>query len=163
MDAIRDFLPGTFIYASPVEVVLRLCLALIAGFALGLDREMRHRKIGIRTYMIVSVGAASYSMITMELAVSMAGEQISADPTRITQGLIGAIGFLGAGAIIQGGGKVGGMATAASIWVAGAVGMASGLGYYFHAIFLAIIVALVLRLSRVLEGRGKENRPDFDG
>lgn len=138
---------------------MRLGAALLVGVLLGLDRELRGRPAGVRTYMLVSVGAAAYAMMTMELVLEMARFDRVADPTRLIQGLIGGIGFLGAGAIIQSRGQVGGLATAASIWLAGAVGMACGLGYYGFAFLLAVVTAIVLALSRVIEGRGGTHEP----
>lgn len=150
----------TFGYAGPVESCLRLLVAVAAGAVLGLDRELRHRKVGIRTYMLVALGAAGFTLITMEMSIVAAGEGLGPDPTRIVQGLVGAIGFLGAGAIIQGDKRVGGMATAASLWVAGAVGMASGLGYYAHAAAMAVITGSILGMSHLMKHRGAEDRPD---
>ncbi|MEL6886206.1 MAG: MgtC/SapB family protein [Pseudomonadota bacterium] len=143
-----------------LDFVLCLVCAVLAGGLLGLDREMRHRKVGVRTYMLVSLGAAGFSILTIELAAMLAESGIQSDPTRIVQGLIGAIGFLGAGAIIQGDDTVGGMATAASLWVAGAVGMASGLGFFVHAAVIAASAALVLAMSRFMSNRGAVDRPD---
>lgn len=148
-----------FDYVTPAELVLRLLCALLAGLVLGLDREWRNRRIGIRTYMLVSLGSAAFSLTTMELALDSNALDLGADPTRITQGLIGAIGFLGAGAIIQGQERVGGIATAASLWVAGAVGMASGLGYFVHALLVAALAAAVLWLSALMAERGSDDRP----
>lgn len=148
-------------YVSYFELGLRLICAAAAGALLGLDRELRHRKVGMRTYMIVSLGAAGFTLITMEMSMEAQALELGADPTRIMQGLVGAIGFLGAGAIIQGDEQVGGMATAASLWVAGGVGMASGLGYYVHAVLLALIAAVILAMSRVMSSRGRNDRPDI--
>lgn len=154
-----DLLPGSFLYVSPAELLLRLGCALLAGIVLGIDREIRHRRVGVRTFMLVSLGAAVYSMNTMELSVALADREIASDPTRITQGLVGAIGFLGAGAIIQGRSRVGGIATAAAIWTAGAVGMAAGLGYYTHALLTSMVVGIVLASSRLMDDRGMDDRP----
>lgn len=142
------------------DFVLRLVCAVLAGGLLGFDREVRHRKVGMRTYMLVSLGAAAFSILTLELAAMLVQNDIQSDPTRIVQGLIGAIGFLGAGAIIQGDKNVGGMATAASLWVAGAVGMASGLGFFVHAIVIAVLAAAILGMSRFMSNRGSVDRPD---
>ncbi|AHD02704.1 MgtC/SapB family protein [Leisingera methylohalidivorans] len=147
-------------YVSYWELCLRLICAAAAGALLGLDRELRHRKVGMRTYMIVSLGAAGFTLITMELAMEAQTLEMGTDPTRIMQGIVGAIGFLGAGAIIHGDERVGGMATAASLWAAGGVGMASGLGYYVHAVLLALLAAGILALSRLMSNRGREDRPD---
>lgn len=148
-------------YVSYLELGLRLICAAAAGALLGLDRELRHRKVGMRTYMIVSLGAAGFTLITMEMSMEALALEMGADPTRIMQGLVGAIGFLGAGAIIQGDERVGGMATAASLWVAGGVGMASGLGYYVHAVLLAAGAAGILAMSRLMSTRGRKDRPDI--
>lgn len=148
-------------YVSYWDLCLRLACAVGAGALLGLDRELRHRKVGMRTYMLVSLGAAGFALITMEMSLEVLRLDLGADPTRTVQGLVGAIGFLGAGAIIQGDKTVGGMATAASLWVAGAVGMASGLGYYVLAALLAAGAAAVLSLSRLMDNRGRSNRPDL--
>lgn len=156
----EEFLTSGFRSIGPVDFTLRLLCALLAGGLLGLDREVRHRKVGVRTYMLVSLGSAGFSILTIELSAKLIESDIASDPTRIVQGLIGAIGFLGAGAIIQGDERVGGMATAASLWVAGAVGMASGLGYYVHAWVIAGLAAVVLAMSRFMSNRGSVDRPD---
>lgn len=156
----EEFFTSGFKSIAPMDFILRLLCALFAGGLLGLDREVRHRKVGIRTYMLVSLGAAGFSILTIELSATLAESDIASDPTRIVQGLIGAIGFLGAGAIIQGDERVGGMATAASLWVAGAVGMASGLGFYVHACVIAALAALVLAMSHFMSNRGSVDRPD---
>ncbi|MGR3761982.1 MgtC/SapB family protein [Roseobacteraceae bacterium NS-SX3] len=149
-------------YVTFTELCLRLLCALVSGAVLGLDRELRHRRVGMRTYMIVSLGAAGFALITMEMSVAAIDLDMNSDPTRIMQGLVGAIGFLGAGAIIHGQEKVGGMATAASLWVAGAVGMASGLGNYVHALLIAAVAATILALSRLMTTRGRPDRPDYE-
>lgn len=141
---------------------IRLVLALIAGAILGIDREVRRRRIGIRTYMMVSLGSAIFAIVSVEMAQDMTEAGLSADPTRVIQGLIGGLGFLGAGAIIQGDKRVGGMVTAASLWVAGAIGLAAGMGYGLFAIICAAMAAGLLAVSRVMEHRGADDRPDLD-
>ncbi|WP_282063856.1 MgtC/SapB family protein [Roseobacter litoralis] len=76
--------------------------------------------------------------------------------------MIGGLGFLGAGAIIQGDKRVGGMVTAASLWVAGAIGLAAGMGYGVFSIICAAMAAGLLAVSRVMEHRGADDRPDLD-
>lgn len=149
-------------YVSYLELGLRLLCAALAGAFMGLDRELRDRRVGMRTYMMVALGSAGFTLITMQLSLEALELDMGADPTRIMQGLVGAIGFLGAGAIIQGKQSVGGVATAASLWVAGAVGMASGLGYYLHVLLLAVIAAAILALSHLMDNRGSADRPDLD-
>ena len=140
----------------------RLLAALIAGALLGFDREVRHRRVGVRTYMMVSLGAAVFTIVAVEMATDMVAAGLSADPSRVLQGLVGGLGFLGAGAIIQGDKNVGGMVTAASLWVAGAVGLAAGLGYISLSLVCASLAAAVLWGSRFMEHRGGDDRPDSD-
>ncbi|EIE51519.1 MgtC/SapB family protein [Salipiger aestuarii] len=141
---------------------LRLAFALIAGAVLGFDRELRRRRVGIRTYMMVAFGSAILTVTAVEMSRNMDGFGLSADPTRVLQGVVGGLGFLGAGAIIQGDDKVGGMATAASLWVAGALGLAAGAGFGLFAVLCAILAALLLAASRFMEHRGADDRPDAD-
>ncbi|WP_298860199.1 MgtC/SapB family protein [uncultured Sulfitobacter sp.] len=145
---------------TQADWIWRLVCALFAGAILGIDREVRHRRIGIRTYMMVSLGAAVFTIISIEMATDMVAAGLSSDPSRVIQGLVGGLGFLGAGAIIQGDKSVGGMATAASLWVAGAVGLSAGLGYTAIALVTALLAATVLWVSRFMEHRGAKDRPD---
>lgn len=140
--------------------VIRLLCALLAGGLLGLDRELRHRRVGVRTYMLVSLGAAMFGIVSIEMSADLMEAGFSADPTRVIQGLIGGLGFLGAGAIIQGEKNVGGMATAASLWMAGAVGLAAGLGYAVFALVSAGLAGAVLSISSFMAHRGRADRPD---
>ncbi len=142
------------------EWLMRLGCALLAGAVLGLDREVRRRRIGIRTYMMVSLGAAVFTIVSIEMAHDMVAQGLSSDPSRVIQGLVGGLGFLGAGAIIQGDKSVGGMVTAASLWVAGAIGLASGLGYEGLALTSATLAAGVLWISHFMAHRGQKDRPD---
>ncbi|UWR21256.1 MgtC/SapB family protein [Sulfitobacter sp. S190] len=140
---------------------IRLVLALSAGAILGIDREVRKRRVGIRTYMMVSLGAAIFTIVSVEMSQDLTELGLSGDPTRVIQGIIGGLGFLGAGAIIQGNRRVGGMVTAASLWVAGALGMAAGMGYGLFSIACAILAAALLAVSCVMENRGSDDRPDL--
>ena len=144
------------------EWILRMTCAMLAGAVLGLDREVRRRRIGVRTYMMVSLGAAVFALIAMEMAADAEISGFAADPSRVLQGLIGGLGFLGAGAIIQGEKNVGGMVTAASIWLSGAVGLAAGLGYFFIALSSAALGAFILAISGLMSNRGVDDRPDTE-
>lgn len=140
--------------------IIRLFCAILAGCLLGLDREVRHRRVGVRTYMLVSLGSAMFGIVSIEMSADLKEAGFSADPTRVVQGLIGGLGFLGAGAIIQGEKNVGGMATAASLWMAGAVGLAAGLGYAVFAVVSAGLAGAVLSISSFMSHRGQADRPD---
>ena len=157
-----DWLSSIGFQFEQADWFTRIVIALIAGAILGIDREVRHRRIGIRTYMMVSLGAAIFAIVSVEMSMDMTALGLSADPTRVIQGVIGGLGFLGAGAIIQGDQRVGGMVTAASLWVAGAIGLSAGMGYGAFAITCAVLAAALLAVSRVMEHRGADDRPDMD-
>ncbi|OAN79448.1 hypothetical protein A8B78_12010 [Jannaschia sp. EhC01] len=142
--------------------LVRMLCALLGGAILGLDREVRRRRVGIRTYMLVSLGAAVFTIVAIEMGHDLGAAGLAADPSRVLQGLVGGLGFLGAGAIIQGDKTIGGMATAASLWVAGAIGLAAGMGYIALAMAAAVMAALVLAVSRFMENRGSNDRPDAE-
>ncbi|WP_291728973.1 MgtC/SapB family protein [Leisingera sp. F5] len=156
-----DIFAGVGSSSTQLDWALRLAVARAGGALLGLDRELRHRRVGIRTYMMVSLGAAAFVILGLEFGRQMQAEGLSSDPTRVTQGLMGAIGFIGAGAIIKGDKRVGGITTAASIWAAGAVGMAAGLGFTVMAFLTARLAALLLSVSRLMAHRGADDGPDI--
>jgi len=142
------------------DMALRLACACGFAFLLGLDREVRGKAAGLRTHMLVSLGAAGFIIMGMSLlfATAQGDPSASIDPTRIIEGVIGGIGFLGAGAIIRSGGDVKGITTGASVWAAGAIGLACGLGYLpLAALFTAFAVVIVLVLGlfehKVIEGK----------
>ncbi|SAL76306.1 MgtC/SapB transporter [Caballeronia terrestris] len=127
------------------QVVLRLGLALVLGGVLGFEREMAGRDAGLRTHMLVSVGAALFVLVPLQSGFSQ--ENMS----RVIQGLVSGIGFLGAGAIIKLSAEreVRGLTTAASLWVSAAVGMAAGLGREATAILSVAIALIILSAARV--------------
>ncbi|WP_299741068.1 MgtC/SapB family protein [uncultured Roseobacter sp.] len=157
-----DWLSNIGFQFEQADWFMRLVFALVAGAVLGIDREVRRRRIGIRTYMMVSLGSAIFTIVSVEMAQDMTDAGLAADATRVIQGLIGGLGFLGAGAIIQGDKRVGGMVTAASLWVAGAIGLAAGMGYGVFSIICAAMAVGLLAVSRVMEHRGADDRPDLD-
>jgi putative Mg2+ transporter-C (MgtC) family protein len=119
------------------ELTLRLLVAAVLGGAIGLERELREREAGLRTHILVSIGSALFTIIsaygfTEFVRTSTAIGRV--DPTRIAAQVVTGIGFLGAGAIIRQGVSVRGLTTAATLWVAAAIGMASGAGYWSAAL-----------------------------
>ena len=113
-----------------IDMLIRLSVATGLGFLLGIERELRGKPAGLRSHMLVAMGSAAFVMVGMEIMFATATGDPSAriDPTRIVEGVVGGIGFLGAGSIIQARGNVQGITTGASIWIAGAVGVSSGVG-----------------------------------
>lgn len=137
------------------EVVLRLLMASVFGMVLGWERERRNKPAGLRTHMMVCLGSAAFFVIALEFLLGPLKdyEDIRPDPMRIIEGVIGGIGFLGAGSIIQARGSVRGLTTGASIWAAGAVGLACGGGYYLVATIVTLIAFIILFAVGLLEHR----------
>ena len=135
--------------------VVRLLAALLLGAVVGLDREVKNKPAGINTFILVSVGAAAYTMVTIEFAAAYAERAGGSDPTRLVQGLVGGIGFLGAGAIIgsRGGGHLRGIGTGALIWLSGSIGIACGLGLYVYAAVVAVLSTLTVLVTEYLQLR----------
>ncbi len=135
------------------RVALRMGVALLLGAAIGWDRERRDSEAGLRTHMLVALGAALFVLVPAEAGMSLA------DLSRIVQGIVSGIGFLGAGAVLKDSseGRIHGLTTAASIWATAAVGIAAGLGREATALLATAFVLLVLAamrgLSRRIRGR----------
>jgi putative Mg2+ transporter-C (MgtC) family protein len=138
-----------------LELSSRLLLAMVVGGLLGWERERQDKPAGLRTHMLVAMGSALISVVAMELS-STAGTMHSAvrvDPLRAVAGIIGGIGFLGAGTIIESRGSVQGITTAATIWVVASLGIASGVGLYFLVIVGGVFALATLRIIGRLEMR----------
>jgi putative Mg2+ transporter-C (MgtC) family protein len=138
------------------EALLRLVLAGILGGAIGTEREIREREAGLRTHMLVAIGAALFTIVSAygwsDFHFSNQSG-ITYDPTRIAAQIVTGIGFLGAGAIIRHGLSVRGLTTAASLWVVAAIGIAAGAGYYSAAVVTTIVVLVSLWPLRIVAHR----------
>jgi putative Mg2+ transporter-C (MgtC) family protein len=123
--------------------MLRLALAAGLGATVGIERELRQKPAGLRTNILIALGAALFTIVSIELAQRYAG----GTPDRVAAQVVTGIGFLGGGAILRSGTSVRGMTTAATIWVNAAIGMAAGTGAYAIATattFLTLVVLAVL-------------------
>ena len=122
------------------RISLRLLVAAALGGLLGYERETQGKSAGVRTHMLVAIGAALFVLIPQQAGAS------AADLTRVLQGLIAGVGFLGAGAIILGTKQVEtqGLTTAAGIWVTAAIGVAAGLGRESTAVLSTLVALFVL-------------------
>ena len=132
------------------EVLLRIFVAAALGGAIGLERELRERQAGLRTHLVVSVGAALFTLVS---AYGFHDFGTRVDPTRIAAQIVSGIGFLGAGAIIRQGLSVRGLTTAASLWLVAAIGMAAGAGYWDGALVATFGALLTLGPLRVIAFR----------
>ncbi len=124
-----------------IEVLIRLVIAVVLGAAIGLEREYSHKPAGLRTHMLVCLGAALFTTVSIF--------SFGQDPARVAAGIVTGIGFIGAGSIIASRGHVHGLTTAATMWVTAAVGLAIGLGEYVISIVITVIIFLILNLRRV--------------
>jgi putative Mg2+ transporter-C (MgtC) family protein len=147
--------------AQITRIAVRLLLAALLGGILGYEREHHGKAAGIRTHMLVSLGAALFVLVPQQ------GGMALADMSRVLQGVIAGIGFLGAGAILKlkDEEQVHGLTTAASIWMTAAIGIACGLGREATAVFsmlLALLILAVLPLFTRPHPRKDEDRQDED-
>jgi putative Mg2+ transporter-C (MgtC) family protein len=143
--------PGTIIIMiETVEqfalMTLKLAVALGLGGLVGLERQLDRKPAGLRTHMLVSIGACLFTIVSIE--------GFGMDPARVAAGIVTGIGFLGAGAIMSSGHHVRGITTAATLWVTAAIGLAVGTGMYITAMVTSILVFAVLRMWKLEEGMG---------
>ena len=134
------------------ELFLRVFIALILGVILGTERTTAHRTAGMRTFSLVSMGAALFVIISGVVMGQVNGFS-EADPLRMASQVVVGIGFLGAGLIIMQENSLTGLTTAAGLWVSAGIGMAVGFGLYSLAIFVAILTFLIFRVLWVVERR----------
>ena len=139
---------------SQIMIISQLLLAAILGGAIGLEREIKKREAGLRTYSLVSLGAAFFSIISLEAFqdwTSRTGQVV--DPTRIIAQVVLGIGFIGAGLIIFRQQHVEGVTTAAGLWVAAAIGVAVGVKFIVPAVFVTFLTISILSILRIVEER----------
>lgn len=137
---------------SMQDLVLRAAVATAMGLAIGYNRERRNKAAGLRTMALVSLGSAGLMLVAVEITAIMESEAVRVDPLRAAAGIIGGIGFLGAGSIIQSRGTVKGMTTAATIWVSSVLGIACGLGLFRLALTLFVMTVAVLVVLGAVKG-----------
>ena len=133
------------------STIIRLVLAFILGGIIGLEREKKGGSAGLRTHILVTVGAALVMLTSLYLYDTYKGEGCAIDPGRIAAGVITGIGFLGAGTIIRSKEGIRGLTTAASVWIGAAIGLAVGCGYFSGAIIVTGASYLALSLLKKLE------------
>ena len=127
-----------------LETIIKLLLAILVGGLIGAEREFRDKAAGFRTIIFICVGATLFTMFSRKLG----GDE---DPVRIAANIVSGVGFLGAGTILRGPGRVMGLTTAATIWLAAALGMGIGGGHFLVAILAAGVVLVVLVIFPKIE------------
>lgn len=150
-------------------IVARLLLAALFGAAIGFEREWRNRPAGLRTHVLVCVAAATFAVLTIEIVhvpmlnADVAKDAVKVDPIRVVEAVTAGVAFLAAGTIMFSRGEVQGLTTGAGLWLAGAIGLASGLGLWQIAGFATLLSLVVLGMLHALEvqtGISKDKRDD---
>ena len=139
-----------------LEIVFRLVAAMVAGGLIGLERSHRGRPAGFRTHALVCLASSLLMLVTAYESHWFprdAAARVIIDPTRMAQGIMTGIGFVGAGAIIKEGFTVRGLTTAASIWITAAIGILTGIGFYFAALVGTLLALGILSMFRWIESR----------
>jgi putative Mg2+ transporter-C (MgtC) family protein len=134
--------------STDLGFALRLLLAAILGAAVGLEREIHDHPAGMRTHLLVSLGSAGFTVLSIA-----AFPAPGADPARVAAQIVTGIGFLGAGAILKEGVSIHGLTTAASLWVVAAIGMAAGAGAWVTAVTITVIAIVSLWPLRLIAQR----------
>ena len=135
------------------DILIHLLISMVAGGLIGLERSYFGRPAGFRTHTLVCMASALLMLVTVYQKEWFGGavETVRVDPTRMAQGIMTGIGFLGAGVIMKEGASIRGLTTAASIWITAAIGILAGVGFY-NAVFLVTVLTLsTLTLYRVIE------------
>ena len=135
-----------------MEPFLQLVLAAFLGGIVGLEREHKGKEAGLRTYSMISLGAALFAIVSFYVAED-------GDPIRVVQAVALGIGFIGAGAIIHRQFRVEGLTTAAGLWVVAGIGLAVGVQLYYTAIFVAILSIVILTGLRIIEEKIFKSKP----
>jgi putative Mg2+ transporter-C (MgtC) family protein len=141
--------------ADDYEMVLRLLAAVAAGALIGYERSYHGRPAGFRTHALVCTASSLLMLVTVYEAhwVRVTADMVRLDPTRMAQGIMTGIGFLGAGVIIKEGLSVRGLTTAASIWITAAIGILAGIGFYFPLAVSVLLTLGILSFFRWIEAR----------
>ncbi|MBU1212219.1 MAG: MgtC/SapB family protein [Alphaproteobacteria bacterium] len=146
------------------EIALRVLMAALFAAAIGFERELKARAAGLRTHMLTALGAALFTVITFEIFYEVrtieGGGNV--DPIRIIEAVTAGVSFLAAGTIIHGRGQIQGLTTGAGIWIAGAIGVACGSGYYVIAFFGVLLALIIIVLLRWVERHALDTKPGPD-
>jgi putative Mg2+ transporter-C (MgtC) family protein len=135
--------------------ICSLLIATILGAVVGLEREISHKAAGLRTNILICLGACVFTLVSKNM-----GMLFNASATRIAAHVVGGVGFLGAGAIIQDRGGVQGITTAATIWLVASVGISCGAGFYLLAVLATITTTATLLGFKPLERKLKKKTSD---
>jgi len=135
-----------------IQDLIKLVMAILVGGIIGFERELHSKAAGLRTITLITIGATIFTLVSARFSDTAT--------SRVTSNIVTGVGFLGAGVILFAEGKLKGLTTASSIWVAAALGMAIGLGQYLLSLSATVLVVIVLELfsplDRWLDAKGRE-------
>lgn len=154
----RSPFPPAMIMLPDVSITLRLVLAAVLGSVIGFERERLLWAAGLRTHMLVSVGACLIMIVSAYGFTAVLGPHVILDPSRVAAQVVSGIGFLGAGSIILRNEVIKGLTTAASLWAVAAVGLAVGGGLYYASIAATVIILVILAGLKPIEERFRSRR-----
>jgi putative Mg2+ transporter-C (MgtC) family protein len=157
MEALTDELMTSTTLAWEV-IALRLCGAVCFCGVIGFERETQNRPAGLRTHMMVGLAAALYTLIMLEtLADSeMHFDQIRMDPLRLVNAVTSGVAFLAAGMIVFSQGKVRGLTTGTSLWLAAAIGLSAGFGMWLMAAMTTVLAVVIIRAVKLAENTARD-------
>jgi putative Mg2+ transporter-C (MgtC) family protein len=135
------------------DVIIRLIIAAFLGAIVGFERERNGQDAGLRTHIILVVGATLTMTVSINMAIQFRPNVLNGDPARLAAQVVSGIGFLGAGAIIRYGPNIKGLTTATSLWTMAVVGLAVGAGHYLAGIVATAVILFSLVLLNVIEKR----------
>ncbi len=159
-EILADILVGT---RTPYPVIFaRLCGAILLGALIGIERERRQRPAGLRTHILVSLASAIFAVVAIESVhmTSLSGPEVRIDPIRVVEAVTAGVAFLAAGMIVFSKGEVKGLTTGAGMWLAGAVGLSIGFGFWLIATFAAVASLIVLFILGRMEVALQWKAPD---
>lgn len=128
-----------------IDIMIKLALSVVLGGLVGLERERHSQPAGLKTHIILCIGATLLTIVSISMSRDLGSERLT-DPTRIAAQIVSGIGFLGGGAILRLGATVRGLTTAACIWTVTGVGMAIGAGYYFAGTLVVLLMLFTLHV-----------------
>jgi len=135
---------------TEIDIVIRLCLAFLGGGIIGFERSYRRQVAGLRTHILIALGAASLMLLSIWIPQNFSER---GDPGRIAAQVVSGIGFLGAGAIIRLGSNIRGLTTAASLWLTAAIGLTIGAGMFVTALTAEVLALVTLFVLHKVEDK----------
>jgi putative Mg2+ transporter-C (MgtC) family protein len=160
VDFLSDFTTSTHLPLP--TIAMRLLVALVLGALIGIEREWRRRPAGLRTHMVTALAASVFTILTAEIihTTALSGEGTQSDPVRVIEAVTAGVAFLAAGTIIQSRRGVKGLTTGAGMWLAGAIGVAAGLGQFRVGAMAAVLGLIVIAIIGWLEAAAEDKRED---